>query len=78
MKQITAVEWLVKKINDRQNGVINELPILLLDEIFEQAKEMEKQQIIDSYREGRSDQMSKERRFYHRNAEYYFKQTYEK
>jgi hypothetical protein len=44
MKQ-TAVEWLYKQI-------YNEYKISIHDGIMEQAKEMEKQQIIDSYEEG--------------------------
>ena len=40
MKQ-TAVEWLEKICNDRGYH--------LMSEYFEQAKEMEKQQIIDAY-----------------------------
>ena len=52
MKQTTAVEWLVEKITNRQNGVFDGLPYLSVDEAYNQAKEMEKQQIIDAYNEG--------------------------
>ena len=52
MKQTTAVEWLVEKITNRQNGVFDGLPYLSVDEIYNQVKEMEKQQIIDAYNEG--------------------------
>jgi hypothetical protein len=49
MKQQTAVSWLVKQL--RINGVI----LVGSDyEIIEQAKEMEKQQIIETYNKGRS------------------------
>jgi 2-iminoacetate synthase ThiH len=51
MKQ-TAVDWLIEKITNRQNGVFDGLPYLSVDEIYNQAKEMEKQQIIDAYNEG--------------------------
>jgi hypothetical protein len=34
---------LVQRIVDRQNGVINEFPIYSLDQIFEQALQMESQ-----------------------------------
>jgi hypothetical protein len=68
MKQ-TAVEWLVE-----------ELPHLeadLLKGIIEKAKEMQKQQIIDVYRDGRSDQQSERpSKFYNRNAEQYYNETY--
>ena len=43
MKQ-TAVEWLVKKYFEDYNVLISELE-------FQQAKEMEKEQIIDAYNE---------------------------
>jgi hypothetical protein len=39
--------------------------------------EIEKQQIIDAYRDGRSDQQSeKPSRFYNRNAEFYYNETF--
>jgi hypothetical protein len=40
----TAVEWLIEKLTNKQNGVFDGLPILSVDEIFEQAKEMEQEQ----------------------------------
>ena len=49
---MTAVEWLIKKITNRQNGIFDGLPHLSLEEIYEQAKEMEKNQIIESFKEG--------------------------
>jgi hypothetical protein len=42
-KKETPVSWLVQRIVDRQNGVINEFPIYSLDQIFEQALQMESQ-----------------------------------
>ena len=61
MKQ-TAVEWLVTELKkydsaglkDQSNYVI-EMPTHILTELEEQAKEMEKQQIIDAYEDGYSD-----------------------
>ena len=48
MKQ-TAVEWLIEQVNHFSwNNVIIDIP----KEIIEQAKEMEKQQIVESYRLG--------------------------
>lgn len=43
-KQLTAVEWFNQQLVDRQNGNGDSRS---RDEIFEQAKEMEKEQIID-------------------------------
>ena len=73
MKQ-TSIEWLYKEIikksvNDTSHNVLS---------ILEQAKEMHKQEIIDAYRDGRSDQQSDEGRFYNRNANYYYNETYNK
>jgi hypothetical protein len=47
MAQQTAVEWLMEKYNSRQ--VYEES---IWDEEFEQAKQMEKEQIIEAYRVG--------------------------
>jgi hypothetical protein len=52
MSKQTAVEWLIEQIQNRQNGVIKDFPVLSLDEIFEQAKAMEKQQIVDAHEQG--------------------------
>jgi hypothetical protein len=45
MKQVTAVEWFNQQLVDRQNGDGDSRS---WDEILEQAKEMEKQQIIEA------------------------------
>jgi hypothetical protein len=70
---MTAVEWIegyLKKFNHIQES-------LSLRKAFEQAKEMEKEQIIDAYRDGRSDQQSeKPSRFYNRMAEQYYNETF--
>ena len=41
----TAVEWLVEQLKGKSQSIT-------WNEIFEQAKEMEKQQIIDAYQQG--------------------------
>jgi hypothetical protein len=48
-KTLTAVEWLIEQLTNRQNGIINTLSHLSLDQIYNQAKEMEKQQIINAW-----------------------------
>jgi hypothetical protein len=45
MKKQTAVEWLVEQLKER--GYAGEFPPHLL---FEQAKEMEKEQIIETFK----------------------------
>ena len=73
MKQ-TAVDWLVEEFKEKLTG--NNLPNWVLD-VIQQAKEMEKEQIIDSYRDGRSDQQSdRPSKFYNRMAEQYYNETY--
>ena len=66
-KTLTAVEWLVNKIIE-ENGLISSKDV-------KQAKELEKQQIIDAnndgYKVGR-----KTKKF--ETAEQYYTQTYEK
>jgi hypothetical protein len=64
----TAVEWLVEQFNLQAY-----IPHI------EQAKEMEKEQIIDAYRDGRSDQQSdRPSKFYNRMAEQYYNETFKK
>ena len=66
----TAVEWLVDQVED----FIGLIPV----DIIDQAKEMEKQQIIGTYAEGAFAQM----RYYDGkpfiNAEQYYNETYGK
>jgi len=49
MSKQTAIEWLIEKIINKQNGTFDGFQVLSLDEIFEQAKEMEKEQIKEAY-----------------------------
>ena len=68
----TAVEWLVKEISrDRVGRAI----ITTFLKEFEQAKEKEKQQIIDAYLNGRydADKIVMTERFY---ADQYYTETY--
>ena len=70
MSKQTAVEWLIDKLSSQPIDDIN-------DEywfgIIGQAKQMEKEQIIESYRDGRSDQQSERlSKFYNRTAEQYY------
>jgi hypothetical protein len=67
---MTAVQWLVEQMDKNtwydENG--NSQVNIQFDD-FEQAKEMEKQQIIDAYKFGITDE-------YVIGAEQYYKQTY--
>jgi len=44
MEQKTAVEWLIHELNTRQKPLDNSQ----IDELFEEAKAMEKEQIIEA------------------------------
>jgi len=73
--KMTAVEWLYNNLKSHfeHNGDLLEV----VQMSFEQAKEMEKNQIIESYRDGRTDQQSeKSSRFYNRIAEKYYNETF--
>jgi hypothetical protein len=70
MKQ-TAVEWLVDELTS------NEHP-QWVQEIFDQAKEMEKEQIIESYCQGCFDISKDENIFPRETSEQYYNETYNK
>jgi hypothetical protein len=75
MSKQTAVEWLVKKLTNRQNGIFDGFPHLSLDEIYSQAKAIEKEQIIDSF--GVGCQVESTRLIgYHKMAEQYYNENY--
>ncbi len=72
MKQ-TAVEWLFEQLWETPKDK------LTWHSILEQAKEIEREQIIDAYRDGRSDQQSKiPSGFYNRNSQQYYTENYGK
>jgi len=77
MKQ-TSVQQLIDNLetllNYKVKGEIEEdKPVF---EMFQQALELEKQQIVDAYQWGRTDQHSKESKWYNRNAKQYYSETY--
>ena len=66
---MTSVEFLIDKFKNSHANFIN-----WADEYFEEAKELEKQQFIDAYKEGVVDTIS---RCQYENEEQYYKETYE-
>ena len=69
-KKPSSVEWLENQLKERYS-LMNSEPL------FEQAKAMHKEEVQESYREGRSDQQSPRNvHFYHRNAESYYNETF--
>jgi uncharacterized protein YuzE len=86
---MTAIEFLVDKIcidvdMYDEEGNVNGVEYWNafrsctdLSEYINKAKEMEKQQIIDAYRDGRSDQQSDiPSKFYNRMAEDFYNETF--
>jgi hypothetical protein len=71
MKEVTAVQWLIHKL-------ITENEVSLKGEnykLFELAKEMEREQIIDAYKEGCFDNILDEKTDKIR-AEQYYNETF--
>jgi len=66
MSKQTAIKWLWRWINDNQEATIEQG-----NEAFEQAIEMEKQQIIDAYKYGNQSDM-------YFKPEQYYNETYKK
>lgn len=77
-KKQTAVEWLVEQILKNKGArVISTSSFYIKDEIVNQAKELEKQQIIDTWTDGKycntiGNQINYE------DGEQYYTETYEK
>ena len=83
MKQ-TAVEWLVNELKKSKHyqQMINEVHknSTIVSDILEQAKEMEKEQIKDSFLKGYVDDLHQPLPddYYDYNAEQYYNETYKK
>ncbi len=71
---MTAVEWLEQKID----GTINVMPQgnrSLVRKLLRQAKEMEKQQIIDAYNSGQQEEAKQE---FWTKGNYYYNEKFKK
>jgi len=73
MAQKTAVEWLASEINRR--GPIENNPPKWLQELYEEAKEMEKEQIIEANIAG-MEFIAVDPSRYQQDAEQYYNETY--
>jgi hypothetical protein len=78
MENKTAVEWLVEQYEEKAGTLLLLTFKELMKKEIEQALELEKQQIIEAYQWGRTDQNSKEKKWYNRNARIYYSETYKK
>lgn len=72
-----AVEWLAKELESYGNPQVCEINWEILDALINQAKQMEKKQIIDAF--GIGCQVESTRLIgYHGMAEQYYNETYNK
>ena len=76
MKQ-TAVEWLEQEIFRKYKFTLQQLNCQPLEEAIQQAKEMEKQQIIDSNISG-MEFIAVDPNKYNEDAEQYYNETFNK
>jgi hypothetical protein len=53
MKKQTAIEWLINEL--KLNDTIEKENLIIARQIIEQAKAMEKEQIVDAYDAGKDD-----------------------
>jgi hypothetical protein len=70
----TAVQFLIDEINN--DAQVQSKTMKEWNEVFEQAKELYHDQILEAYREGRTDQQSTIDKWYNRTSADYFNQTY--
>jgi hypothetical protein len=74
MKKQTAVEWLQEPL---ENILTHEQQMQVIG-LFHQALAMERDQIIEAYRDGRTDQQTRVPKFYNRSSAIYYTSTFEK
>ena len=67
----TAVEFIIEQLENA-----NVISRFAFPEVIQQAKAMEKEQIIDAYENGLYDGDGRNRSHYNMNAEQYYNQTF--
>ena len=72
----TAVEWFELELKDKLGQIVINQNWKLLEEIIQQAKEMEKEQIIESYCNGCADIIKDENIFPRETSEQYYNETF--
>lgn len=79
MEQQTAVEWLFEAIGYKQESdrttIINIHPDCDITDLIRRAKQMEKEQIINAWRNGDNDSMYEPKQL-EKQAEQYYNLTY--
>jgi hypothetical protein len=73
-KKETSLDFFFQQISEKL-GFESEV-YEYVEKILEQAKSMHKEEIIEAYREGRTDQQSSSDSFYNRNAESYYNEKF--
>jgi hypothetical protein len=73
-KRQTAVEWLQEPL---ENILTHEQQMQVIG-LFHQALAIERDQIIEAYRDGRTDQQTRVPKFYNRSSAIYYTSTYGK
>ena len=74
----TATSWLIERLTNRQNGVFDGFPTMSLDEIYAQAKAMEKEQKIEFSKQCLNKALDTDIRTAHLKVEEYYTETYER
>ena len=76
-KQQTAIEWLVENL-ETQDGTYRGFSNIRTthEKLITKAKEMEKEQMIESYRSGRIDQQNNAESNYNRMSEEHYNETF--
>ena len=78
-KKQSSIEQVFSHIKASRNDIQYWNDSMLVDWLLEQEdrlKAMQKEEIVESYREGRTDQQSANDSFYNRNAEQYYNETF--
>jgi hypothetical protein len=75
----TSIEWFIEHLLGSGLLRLTKEEHKLYSELRDKAKQMHKKEIIESYRDGRSDQQSERpSKFYNRMAEQYYQETFKK
>jgi hypothetical protein len=80
-KKQNSLEWYIEEtfklsVKFERQEISQDEYTLGYSNLLQQAKAMHKEEVKESYREGRSDQQSSSDSFYNRNAEQYYNETY--
>ena len=71
-KKMTAIEYVQRVIYIH----LTHEQQMQFEGLFQQAKAMEKEQIMDAYREGRTDQQTRVPKYYNRSSAIYYTSTF--